>query len=228
MGARSSLRLRRHLTVGGSAGTAFVALMLVTERSRDTWGGANPKAAGTLWQFNVSTGTVALGLLVTSLMIGPIRRLTGRSATLNNPWRRATGIWAAVFAACHLTGGLAIHTSGWNLWVPFSSVIPPLAQRRFDEFTIGYWTGLLAALALVPLVVTSRDGAIRQLGRLRWRRLHRVLGWSVFWIIAVHAASLQLGENRDPLHMLLTASVFAAALVVRLASWTRSRLTRSV
>ena len=204
---------RRHVVVGGASVVAVGALMVITEFSTETWGPPDErKADGLLWQFNVSTGLVALWLLVVTLSIGPVRAIrSGGRPAVHLPWRRVTGVWSVVLVAAHVPGGLAIHTTGWSLWSPFASAIPGLDARRFDEFTIGYWIGAVALVVLVPLVATSTTGALRRLGAPRWKRLHR-LTYMAFALVAVHVVAMQYGEGRDIRHVALTALVFAVAV----------------
>lgn len=199
-----------------------VVVMLVTELSSETWGMPDQrKTDGSLWQFNVATGSLALVLLVATLVHRPARIVTGRSAgPAHLPWRRTVGIWAAIAALVHIPGGLAIHTTGWRVWTPFESVFPWVDGRPFDEFTVGYWMGLLAVLAMVPLVVTSNDVALRRLGARRWQRYHRWWTWTAYWVLAVHVVALQYGEFRNLRHVAITATVFGIALGARLlARW---------
>lgn len=226
----SGRALRRHFVVGSASAAAVVLLMLATELSGETWGMPDQrKADGSLWQFNVATGTVALVLLVATLTYRPVRVLVGRSpGPVHLPWRRTLGVWAAIAVVAHAPGGLAIHTTGWRLWTPFESVLPWVDGRPFDEFTVGYWIGLFAVLTLVPLVATSNSAALRGLGARRWQRLHRVLSWMLYWLVAFHVVALQYGEVRNRVHVALTASVFAVAIFARLAlRWLRRRAQRA-
>jgi DMSO/TMAO reductase YedYZ heme-binding membrane subunit len=218
---------RRHVVVGVASAVAVGTLMAITEFSTETWGPPDePKADGLLWQFNVSTGLVALALLVFTLSIGPVRAIrSARRPAVHLPWRRVTGVWSAVLVAAHVPGGLAIHTTGWSLWSPFASAIPGIDARRFDEFTVGYWIGAVALVVLVPLVATSNAGALRRLGPSRWKRLHR-LAYVAFVLVAVHVVAMQYGEGRDIRHVALTALVFSIAVGAQIAG--RYRQWRSV
>jgi sulfoxide reductase heme-binding subunit YedZ len=209
---------------------AVGVVMGITEFSAETWGMPDErKTDGSLWQFNVATGSVALVLLVATLVFRPARMLIGRTAgPASLPWRRTLGIWVAVALVAHVPGGLAIHSSGWRIWEPFESILPWSNGRRFDEFTVGYWMGLLGVLLLLPLVLTSNDAAMRRLGARRWLRLHRVLTWAVYWVVAVHVVALQYGEFRNLKHVAVTASVFAVALVVRVGVRLLMRRTSGV
>ncbi len=214
-----SSTVRRHIRVGGIAVGLVALLMVATEFSDENWGMvSSPKTAGSLWQFNVATGSVALILLVAVLSIRPVRALRGRSTPAHLPLRRAMGLWVALLVVAHIPGGLAIHTTGLRVWTAFESVVPGVTGRAIDEFTLGYWSGLAAAGLLVPLVLTSTDSALRRLGAERWRTLHRRLVWSVYWVTAVHVVALQYGESRDIRHVALTAAVFGFGLGARLVA----------
>ncbi len=213
----------RHVIVGGASVCAVLLIMAVTELSTENWGRPDHlKRDGVLWQFNVATGTVAVALLVVTLSIRPLRTLRGRTTPAHLPWRRATGVWSAVLVAAHIPGGLAIHSSGWRVWTPFESVVPGIDGRALDEFTVGYWIGLLAALTLVPLVLTSSNASLRRRGAANWKRLHRLV-YATFALAAVHVVALQYGEARDLRHVALTAMVFAVAIVVRAVAVVSSR-----
>lgn len=221
--------VRRHLVVGLGSALAVVSILAITELSVETWGKPDErKADGLLWQFNVATGTTALLLIVITLSFTPVRFLMGRRhAPVHLPWRRVTGVWSAVLVATHIPGGLAIHSTGWRVWTPFESVVPGVTGRAIDEFTLGYWVGLVAALALIPLTVTSRNSSIRALGPRRWHRLHRTLTWSVYWLAAVHVVALQYGEFRDRRHVAATAVIFATALAGRSVAAAVGQLRRT-
>ena len=205
----------RHVIVGGASVCAVLLIIALTELSTEDWGRPDQlKRDGLLWQFNVATGTVAVALLVVTLSIHPLRTLRGRTTPVHLPWRRATGVWSAVLVAAHIPGGLAIHSSGWRVWTPFESVVPGVDGRPLDEFTLGYWIGLVAALTLVPLVVTSTEASLRRRGAANWKRLHRLI-YATYALAAVHVVALQYGESRDLRHVALIALVFGAAIVVR-------------
>lgn len=217
---------RRHMVVGGASVALVGLLMLVTELSQETWGMPDHrKTDGSLWQFNVATGTVALVLVVATLAYRPVRLLTGRSTgPIHFPWRRTMGIWAAIAVVAHIPGGLAIHSTAWQIWTPFESVFPWVDGRPFDEYTVGYWAGLVAAVAMVPLVITSRNGALRKMGARAWQRRHRVWIWTLYWVLAVHVVALQYGEFRNLRHVAVTAAIFATALAARvLMRWRSAR-----
>ncbi len=213
-GAVAAPAHRPHVVVATVASATAATVFIVSRRSTETWGGPDMvKSDGLLWRFNIATGLVALALLVVTLSIGPVLALTGRDrrSRVHHPWRRATGVWSAVFALAHIPGGLAIHSSGWRIWTPFASAIPGAVARPFDEFTVGYWFGAGALIAMLPLVITSNRRALTRMGARRWQRLHR-LSYVVYAFVAVHVVALQFGESRQIVWVGLTALVFSPVI----------------
>lgn len=216
--------MRRHVVVGLAALAAALIVFWLLEFSTETWGNeAGRKADGTLWRYNVATGSVALALMVATLAFGPIRKLRGIDRlAVHLPWRRVTGVWAAILALAHFPGGLAIHTSGWRLWRPFVSVLPGVPSRPFDAFTVGYWLGVFAFVTLVPLAVTSNNASLRRLGAARWKRLHR-LAYLALGFIVIHVSAMQYGEGRDLRHRALTGALLAIAVGLQAAGFVVTR-----
>lgn len=183
---------------------------------------AGRKADGTLWRYNVATGSIALLLLAVTMSIGPIRVLRGRRRpAVHLPWRRVTGIWTAVFAVIHFPGGLAIHSSGWKIWQPFMRIWPE-PDQLVDSFGVAYWAGLAALAFVIVLGVTSRDGSMRRLGAKRWKRLHRI-AYVAVGMVAVHSLAMQYAERRDPRHAALTALVLVVMVGLQLAGFATVR-----
>jgi sulfoxide reductase heme-binding subunit YedZ len=106
------------------------------------------------------TGTWALGFLLISLTVTPIRRLTGWNEAIR--LRRMLGLFSFFYATLHmLTWVVFIHF----FYVTF--MIEDVVKRPF--ITVGMTTFLI----LLALAVTSNRFAIRKLGR-KWQTLHRL------------------------------------------------------
>lgn len=107
-----------------------------------------------------TTGTTALTLLVCTLTVTPLRRLTARNELIR--LRRTLGLLAFFYACLHM---LTWTVLDWFFDV--SSMAADIVKRPF--ITLGMTTFLL----LVPLALTSTAGMIRRLGK-RWQQLHRL------------------------------------------------------
>jgi sulfoxide reductase heme-binding subunit YedZ len=107
------------------------------------------------------TGTWALTLLVISLTITPLRRLTKWNELIK--LRRMLGLFAFFYATLHmLTWVVFVHFFDW----PF--MIEDVVKRPF--ITVGMATFLI----LLVLALTSNRLSFRRLGR-RWQKLHRLV-----------------------------------------------------
>jgi sulfoxide reductase heme-binding subunit YedZ len=107
------------------------------------------------------TGTWALSMLVISLTITPLRRITKWNDLIK--LRRMLGLFAFFYATLHLLT--------WVVFIHFFDVhfmVEDVVKRPF--ITIGMATFLI----LFALAITSNRFSIRRLGR-RWQSLHRLV-----------------------------------------------------
>ena len=107
------------------------------------------------------TGTWALSMLVISLTITPLRRITGWNELVR--LRRMLGLFAFFYATLHMLT--------WVVFVHFfdvSFMVEDVVKRPF--ITVGMATFLI----LLALAVTSNRYSVRKLGR-RWQKLHRLV-----------------------------------------------------
>ena len=106
------------------------------------------------------TGTWALTLLVISLTITPLRRLTKWNELIK--LRRMLGLFAFFYAVLHLLT--------WIVFVHYfevSFMVEDVFKRPFIT------VGMTVFVILFALAITSNRFAIRKLGR-RWQSLHRL------------------------------------------------------
>jgi sulfoxide reductase heme-binding subunit YedZ len=107
------------------------------------------------------TGDAAVMLLVASLTVTPLRRLTGWNELIR--LRRMLGLFAFFYATLHLLTWAVV-----DKFFDVETMVQDIFERPF--ITIGMFTYLL----LLPLALTSTAGMIRRLGR-RWQQLHRLV-----------------------------------------------------
>jgi methionine sulfoxide reductase heme-binding subunit len=107
------------------------------------------------------TGTWALTLLVISLTITPLRRLTKWNELIK--LRRMLGLFAFFYATLHmLTWVVFVHFFDWRF------MVEDVVKRPY--ITVGMATFLI----LFALALTSNRLSIRRLGK-RWQKLHRLV-----------------------------------------------------
>lgn len=156
--------------------------------------GANP-----VEEVTHETGEWALRLLLASLAVTPLRRLTGLPALA--PLRRTLGLVAFLYATLHAATWAVL-----DLGLDPTLLADDVLERPY------VMAGLAAYLSLVPLAITSTRGWQRRLGQ-RWIVLHR-LSFVAAALAVVHFLWLVKKDLREPL---VYAGILAALLLVRLA-----------
>jgi sulfoxide reductase heme-binding subunit YedZ len=153
------------------------------------WLGANPTE-----KMTHVTGMTTLVLLMVTLSVSPLRRLTGWNPLIR--LRRPLGLFAFFYVSVHFLIWFGLY----NL-LNFQYMAEDIAERPF--ITVGF----SAFVILIPLAVTSTKGWIRRLGK-RWTKLH--MGVYVAATLGViHFYWLVKADTRQPI-------LFAVILVVLL------------
>ncbi len=147
--------------------------------------------------FEHTLGLWALRFLILTLMVTPIRDLTG-IAFLR--YRRALGLLAFYYALMHFATYMVLD-QGLNI----SAIVTDIVRRPF--ITIG----MISLVLLVPLALTSNNWSIRKLGR-RWNSLHRL----VYVAIAGGAIHFIMSVKSWPAEPVIYAGIVSALLLWRL------------
>ena len=170
---------------------------------------------GTYAALSLATGYVAAALLLATLLVTPTYSLTRRRRSpLHLPLRRSLGVHAAIIAGAHTILSFPVHLGGDVVGFFFDSNGDLLLSR----FGLSNWIGLVSLGVLALLAITSTDGAIRQLGARRWKRLHRLV-YAAAVLTAAHALAYQTIRNASP--GLLAALILATCLLVGLRTLSR-------
>jgi sulfoxide reductase heme-binding subunit YedZ len=109
----------------------------------------------------LTTGIWTLRFLVFTLLVTPVRRLTGWNRVIQ--YRRMLGLFTFFYASVHF----AIYI-GIDQFFAFGFIVKDVVKRPF--ITMGF----TAFVLMIPLAITSTKGWIRRLGR-RWTVLHRLI-----------------------------------------------------
>ena len=154
--------------------------------------GANP-----IEEVTHETGEWALILLLATLAVTPLRRVTGwnRLAGL----RRPLGLFAFFYATLHFLTYLVL-----DQYFGFAYILDDIRERPYIT------VGTAALLLLIPLAVTSTKGWIRRLGK-RWTKLHRLVYVSAA-LAVLHYVWLVKADLRRPL---VFAAILALLLLLR-------------
>jgi len=152
------------------------------------------------------TGFSALALLMATLALTPLRRLTGLNGLIGA--RRSLGLSAFAYACLHFS----IYLLDQNFALAY--IVEDVAERWW--VTVGF----TALVLLTPLAVTSTRGWIRRLGK-RWQKLHRLV-YLAAGLGVLHFFLLVKEDVRQPvLFALLFALLMAARLPLRRPSLAR-------
>jgi sulfoxide reductase heme-binding subunit YedZ len=165
--------------------------------------GANP-----IEEITHRTGDWTLRLLLVTLAVTPLRRLTGFTALVR--LRRMLGLFAFFYASLHFLTWLVL-----DQFFDWQSIVADVIKRPY--ITVGF----TAFVLLIPLAATSTNAMMRRLGR-NWTRLHRlvyvigILGVIHFWWLvkadvlepAIYAVILAvlLASRLPPVQRVLSAS----------------------
>jgi methionine sulfoxide reductase heme-binding subunit len=145
-------------------------------------------------------GITALNLLLITLAVTPLRRLTHWNDLIR--LRRMLGLFAFFYVLLHFT------VYAWlDQQLKLAAIGADILKRPY--ITIG----MLALLLLIPLAVTSTNRMMRRLGR-RWTTLHKLvyvitgLGlWHFWWQVKK--------DIREPL---LYVGIFAVLMALRVTA----------
>jgi len=108
-----------------------------------------------------STGSWALFILLASLSVTPLWRLTGWNNLIK--LRRMLGLFAFFYAVLHFSVYLVLdHFFDWQ------AIGKDIVKRPYVT------AGFTALMLMLPLALTSTAAMIRRLGK-RWQQLHRLV-----------------------------------------------------
>jgi methionine sulfoxide reductase heme-binding subunit len=147
-----------------------------------------------------ATGDWTLRLLLLTLFISPLRRITGWTWPMR--LRRMLGLFAFFYACVHLSIWI-----GLDLFFDWTLIGDDILNRPY--ITVGF----MAWLLLIPLAVTSTDAMMRRLGR-RWSSLHRLV-YPAAILGVLHFWWLTRADYREPM---LYAVILAVLLGWRVAT----------
>ena len=140
--------------------------------------GANPVET-----LNHRTGIWTLRLLLITLTVTPLRRLTGWNIIIR--LRRMLGLFAFFYAFLHFLTWLV-----FDHFFDIHEIVKDIVKRPY--ITVGF----SAFVMLIPLAVTSTNKWVRRLGS-RWARLHQLIYVNATFGV-LHYLWLVKADVRDP------------------------------
>lgn len=149
-----------------------------------------------------STGDWTLRLVLVTLAVTPLRRLTGQYWLIGI--RRMVGLFAFFYGTLHFT------TYIWlDKFFDVHEMAKDIAKRPF--ITIGF----SAFVLMIPLAATSTAWSIRRLGGKNWQRLHRLI-YLTGILGVIHYIWLVKADKRKPLEY---GAVLFVLLLYRMGAW---------
>jgi len=145
------------------------------------------------------TGTWALALLVISLGVTPLRRVTGWNPVIR--LRRMLGLFSFFYALLHVLTWVVL----LNVF-DLTEMVKDVVKRPFIT------VGMAVFLILLALAVTSNQFSVRRLGR-RWQSLHRLVYVAVVGAV-IHFWWLVKADITEPRRWAL-----AVAVLLGLRAW---------
>src|SRR5215813_13216622 len=155
--------------------TAWLAFAALTDKLS-----ANP-----IRDITEDTGTWTLRLLLLTLAVTPLRKLTGWNEIIR--YRRMLGLYAFFYGFLHFL------TYAWlDQFFSIADIVQDVYKRPFIT------AGFSAFVVMLPLAITSTKKWIGRLGGKRWQLLHRL---TYFGAIAgvVHYLWLVKADTQRPL-----------------------------
>lgn len=146
--------------------------------------GANP-----IEKLTRSLGEWALRFLLLTLLVSPLRRVTGWTQVLR--LRRMSGLFAFFYATLHLCSYVVL-----DQFFDWVEIWRDILKRPFIT------VGMLTFLLLLPLALTSFKLAMRKLGR-NWSRLHKLV-YPLTMLAVLHFWWLADSKARTDMPLLYT------------------------
>lgn len=143
-------------------------------------------------------GRTAIYFLIASLTVTPLMRFARVNAV---PFRRALGLLAASYAGLHIAAWIV-----FDMGLRWEQMLKDVIKRPYLLFGAG------ALLVLLALAATSSKWAIRRMGGVRWKRLHRAVYVAVM-LAGLHWLWVYKTWHTKPL---IFAAMILALLAVRL------------
>lgn len=155
------------------------------------------------------TGIWSFRLLLITLLITPLRLLTGQVTFTRI--RRMLGLFTFFYASLHLTTYLWL-----DIQFNWSQFLEDIIKRPYITVGMGAW------FLMLPMALTSNKMMIRRLGK-NWKRLHKSI-YLVVILTSLHFIWLVKSDLNEPL---IYASIGLSLLLFRLIKFIHGKKSRN-
>jgi sulfoxide reductase heme-binding subunit YedZ len=159
----------------------------------------------------LSTGYISLLILAISLIIGPLNLLLNNKNPISTYLRRDIGILGGTLAVMHSITGLFVHLRG-KMWLYF---INDAKHVRLDNFGLANYTGLISALIIILLLITSNDYFLTKLNPQKWKNVQR-LSYLMFILVAIHCYFYRIGKDSLSIFFWFYIPLFSIVLILQI------------
>ena len=184
--------------VGKFAKPAIFIILLIPLSLQTFWFLTDSLGANPIEAITRRTGDWALRILLITLAISPLRRITGWNAIVK--YRRMIGLFAFFYVCVHLSLYITL-----DKFFDFSEIIDDVIKRPFIT------AGFSAFILLIPLVITSTNKMAERL-QYSWIQLHRLI-YIIGMLAVLHFWWMVKLDTREPA---IYALILAALLGYRL------------
>ena len=202
----STVRTHRHLRLAGLSASLLVFCYLLTP------------PPDVRHRASLASAYVAILFLAWSLLLGPLNVWRSRPNPVSFNLRRDVSIWAGLLALLHTGVGLTVHLRG-RMWMYFFVKLHPFKLQQ-TQFGFANYTGLLAAILFVGLLLISNDLSLRTFGARRWKMLQR-MAYVAFFLSIVHGWAYQIVEKRKISWITVFWLIVIVALLAQLVGFFR-------
>lgn len=175
-----------------------------------------------MYLWSMGTGYVSIILLAATLLIGPLNIYTKRLNPVSTDLRRDMGIWCGLTGLAHLVIGIQVHMG--NIWLYFFKAVQgdDSYKLRSDLFGFSNYTGLIAGLILLVLLVLSNDISLKWLRSKQWKSIQR-WNYFLFAFVLAHGIMYQIIEKRIVVIIFLFSVIMLLPLIGQSIGFTMNR-----
>ena len=160
------------------------------------------------------TGYLSIVGIAISLIIGSVNLLLNYKNPISTYFRRDLGITAGTLVVIHSITGLFVHLRGKN-WQYFFTKTEHGYSIRLDDFGLANYTGLISALIIILLLITSNDYLFRKLNSTNWKIIQR-FSYAMFILAIIHSVYYRIVTNNTNLIYYLYLPLFIFVLLFQL------------
>ena len=158
-----------------------------------------------------TSGYISLLILTVSLIIGSLNLLLKYKNPISTYLRRDIGISGGILAVVHSITGLFVHLRG-KMWLYF---LNDAKHVRIDNFGLANYTGLISALIIILLLITSNDYFLKKLNPQKWKNVQR-LSYLMFILIAIHCYFYRIDKDNLNIFFWFYIPLFTTVLILQI------------